>query len=176
MGRSAAGTRTPRCGAARAAAFTLLEILLALALIGLVSASLITAGVQLADSRPRTPAEIFWEASRTARRLALTTQTEVRLSFDAKEKRFVVGHAGAEQAFPVDAARELTIDFLPAQSTGGSLLIGGQLVETETLESVVFYPDGTCSPFRIQFRTTGPAQVIAIDPWTCAAMLAEKAP
>jgi len=55
-------------------------------------------------------------------------------------------------------------------------LIGGQLVESERIESVSFYPDGTCAPFRVQFRTTGPAKVIAIDPWTCAAMLLEEDP
>lgn len=169
------GRTTPaRSRRACPAGFTLLEILLALALIGLLSASLITAGTHLIDSRPRTPEEVFWEATRTARRTALKSQTEIGLSFDEKEKRFMVAQAGAEQSFPVEGPRELTIDLLPARSTGGALLIGGQLVESETIESVTFYPDGTCSPFRVQFRTTGPAKVIAIDPWTCAAMLLEE--
>lgn len=176
MGRSAGGNTFARPGDACAAAFTLLEILLALALVGLISAALVTAGTHLVDSRPRTPAEIFWEASRNARRAALKTQTEMWLRFDAKEKRFVVAGGGAEQAFPVEGPRELTVDLLPAQSAGGALLIGGQLVESQTLDFVTYYPDGTCSPFRVQFRTTGPAQVITIDPWTCAAMLEEKVP
>jgi len=134
MGWSAGGNRSARGGFA--AAFTLLEILLALALIGLLSASLITAGTHLVNSRAKTPTEIFWEASRTARRTALKTQTEVRLRYDSQEKRFVVANGGAEQTFAVEGPRELTIDFLPAQSTGGSLLIGGVLVESQTLDAV----------------------------------------
>lgn len=171
---AAGGFPTARVGRARRIGFTLLEILLALALIGLLSASLITAGTHLIDSRPRTPEEVFWEATRTARRMALKTQTEITLGFDEKEKRFVITQGGGEQFFPVQGPRELTIDLLPARSTGGALLIGGQLVESERIESVFFYADGTCSPFRVQFRTTGPAKVIAIDPWTCAAMLVEE--
>jgi len=173
---AAGGFRAARVRGARPLGFTLLEILLALALIGLLSASLITAGTHLIDSRPRTPEEVFWEATRTARRTALKTQTEVGLSFDEKEKRFVVTQRDGEQFFPVQGPRELTVDLLPARSTGGALLIGGQLVESERIESVSFYPDGTCAPFRVQFRTTGPAKVIAIDPWTCAAMLLEEDP
>ena len=51
------------------------------------------------------------------------------------------------------------------------MLLGGQLVETKTLPYVTFYGDGTCSPFRLQIRTTGEARVIAIDPWTCSLVL-----
>ena len=176
MGGRAGGFPISRVRGGRPRGFTLLEILLALALIGLLSASLITAGTHLIDSRPHTPEEVFWEATGTARRTALKTQTEIGLSFDEKEKRFVVTQGGTEQTFPVEGPRELTIDLLPARSTGGALLIGGQLVESETIESVAFYPDGTCSPFRVQFRATGPAKVISIDPWTCAAMLVEENP
>jgi len=154
--------------------FTLLEIMLAVALIGLLSAALVSVAVHLADNRPRTAQEIFWEANHAARRTALKTEHEVQLSFDAKEKKFVVADGDATQAFPVPEAHDLTVDFLLAQATGGSLLIGGQLVDTHTLPAVSFYPDGTCSPFRIQFRVTGgPAHVIAIDPWTCAAVLSD---
>jgi general secretion pathway protein H len=39
---------------------------------------------------------------------------------------------------------------------------------------VIFYPDGTCSPFRIQFRSTSDAHVLSIDPWTCAQTLTPK--
>ncbi len=154
-------------------AFTLLEILLAVALIGLLSAAMVSIGAHLADSRPKSPVEIFWEAARSARRAALKGETETRLSYDAKEKRFVVDGGGASQNFPVAGDRELTIDLLHAQSSGGSLLIGGELVDTKTLPFVSFYPDGTCMPFRVQFRTNGPAQIIAIDPWTCAPVLTD---
>jgi general secretion pathway protein H len=163
-----------RVGSGHLRAFTLLEILLALALIGLLASALISGAVRLVSSSPQSPQEVFWDAAYTARRTALNAEREVRLSFDAKEKSFVLDDAGAKRTFPVPKApRELTIDFLHAQATGGSVLIGGQLVDTATLEDVTFYGDGTCTPFRVQFRTNGPANVIAIDPWTCAPVLTE---
>lgn len=154
----------------RRRAFTLLELLLAVALLGILSAALVAIAPRLADGRPDSPQDIFWEAVRTARRSALTTEREVRLRFDEKEKEFV-HEGGSSQKFPVLKTPDLTIDFLHAKSSGGSILIGGQLVDTQTLPSVSFFPDGTCSPFRVQFRTTGPAQIVAIDPWTCAPVL-----
>lgn len=164
--------------AGRDPAFTLLEILLALALIGLLSAGLVTGATHLLNSQPQSPEEVFWEASRTARRRALNAQQDVALSFDAKEKQFVmVSASGLQKTFPVPKApRELTVDFLHARSGGGSVLIGGQLVDTQTLPSVTYHSDGTCTPFRVQFRTTGPARIIAIDPWTCAPVLIADSP
>lgn len=154
--------------------FTLIEILLAVALIGLLAAAMVSVGTNVADGRPRSAHDVFWEAARTARRTALKSEAEVRLSFDQKEKAFVVGGAGDPQKFPVPQVRDLTVDLLQAQTTGGSILIGGQLVDTQTLSAVSFYPDGTCTPFRIQFRTTGPAHIESIDPWTCAPILSEQ--
>lgn len=167
--RTASGRARP---AHARAAFTLLEILLAVALLGLLSAALISVAADLTDNRPRTAQEVFWESVRSARKTALKAQTEVTLSFDAKEKRFVVDNRGKPQMFPILAAGDLTVDLLQAQS-GSSVLIGGQLVDTRTLPRVSFYEDGTCMPFRVQFRTNGPAQIIAIDPWTCAPVLTE---
>ena len=151
--------------------FTLIEILLAVALIGLLGAAMVTVATHVADGKPRSARDIFWEATKTARRKALQSETEVRLSYDAKEKAFLVDAGGEVKKFPVPETRELTIDLLQAQASGGSILIGGQLVDTRTLTSVSFYSDGTCTPFRIQFRTTGPARIESIDPWTCAPVL-----
>lgn len=159
----------------RSRAFTLLEILLAVALIGILGAAMVSIAPRLASDKSQTPQEIFWEATRTARRAALKNETEVRLTFDSKEKAFVVEGGEGVQKFPVPQTRDLTIDLLQAQSTGGSsILIGGQLVDTQTLPAVSFYPDGTCTPFRVQFRTTGPAHILSIDPWTCALVLPEE--
>ena len=172
-------TRSQRCEGSsrrlggRTRAFTLLEILLAVALLGILGAAMVSIAPRLANSRPETPTEIFWEAVRTARRSALISEREVRLSFDAKEREFVIVGGEGEKKFKVPAVPDLTIDFLHAQSSNSSLLVGGQLVDFRTLPSVSFFPDGTCSPFRIQFRTTGPARVVAIDPWTCSPVLEE---
>lgn len=150
----------------------MLEILLALALLGLISAVLVSGAVHLLDRGAHTPEEVFWDAAAAAREAALKKDRDVLLRFDEKEMAFVLENGGATEKFPVVPEKNLTIDFLHAASKGGSVLIGGQLVDTETLPFVTFYADGTCSPFRVQVRTIGPARVIAIDPWTCARELA----
>ena len=47
-------------------AFTLLEVLLMLALLGLVAALFVSGSSELFRSRQRTPADIFWEAVQAA--------------------------------------------------------------------------------------------------------------
>ena len=153
------------------AAFTLLEILLVVALIGLITGALVMMSIRLTDSKPSTPEGVFWAAVTQARKSALKHEHDVRLSFDDKDKKFVLDDGGKTFDLP-NAPRDLAIDFLQAQSdSSGSVLIGGQLVDTKTLPFVTFYADGTCSAFRLQIRTDGPAQLISIDPWTCARML-----
>lgn len=159
-------------GVFRHRGFTLLEILLAVALIGLLSATLISTSMHLVGDRPMTPDEVFWQASREARQAALKTEHEQRLSFDAKETNFVLTDGVATQTFPVPPLRDLTVDFLPVRRDRNSVLIGGQLVDTQGIPWVSFYSDGTCMPFRVQIRTGGSARYITIDPWTCAPVLA----
>ena len=154
------------------AAFTILEILLAVALIGLLAAALVSAATGLVGDKPSGPTDIFWQAVQAARRSALEQNVDVTLSVDTKEKRFAVAGAGISQYFPLPEKRDLTVDFLPATSSRSSVLIGGALLETQTLPAVTFYADGTCTPFRLQIRSPGGnATVLSIDPWTCAPVL-----
>jgi general secretion pathway protein H len=155
----------------RARGFTLLEILLAVALIGLLAAALVPTSLHLIGDQPVTPDDVFWQASREARKMALKSEHEVRLSFDEKEKNFVVTDGVGSKTFTVPPVRDLTIDFLQGKQGKGSVLIGGQLVDTRTLPFVSFFADGTCVPFRVQFRTGGPARILTIDPWTCAPVI-----
>ncbi len=159
-------------------AFTLLEILLAIALMALIAGVLVTGGTNLLSDKPATPEAVFWKAVQQARLAALTAEHEVRLAYDSKNQAFVVDDGAAAQALPVPPSRDLLVDFLSAQPGQSSVLIGGELVDTKTVPAVAFYPDGTCAPFRIQFRAAGTARVLAIDPWTCAQVLpkAEASP
>lgn len=152
--------------------FTLLEILLAVALIGLLAAALVAGATHLVDTKPSSPTDIFWQAVQAARHAALEQDRDVTLTVEDKEKRFVVSAEGDTQYFPLPEKRDITVDFLPMTAGRSSILIGGALLETQTLPSVTFFADGTCTPFRAQLRTPGaPATVLMIDPWTCAPVL-----
>ena len=188
-GRAACRARAPR------AAFTLLEIRISLALIALLIGA--TISVSPRGAAPTTD-EVFWKALNEARKQALTTQQDIRLGFDPKAKAFVIGAkinpqasdnartqrgtiAGTEtsndaptQTFPVQFAGALTVDFLPATKSNNVILIAGELIETNAKPYVTLYSDGTCTPFRAQFHSSGAARIIAIDPWTCAEVLEEK--
>lgn len=151
--------------------FTLLEILLALALIALLAGVLISGSADLIGDKPTTPEEVFWKAVQRARSGALSGERDVRLSFDAKDKAFVLDDGVKPQTLPVPPMRDLTVDLLAAQGGNSSILIGGEVVDSKVIPYVTFYADGTCTPFRVQFRAGGPARVIGIDPWTCARVL-----
>jgi len=152
--------------------FTLIEILLALALVLLLGTIFVSGTNSLLADRGSSPDEQFWKACAQARKEALEEQRSVVLSFDPKTRSFVLNDGTEAKAIPVKGPEDLVIDFHPAQSdASSSALIGGVLVETQPLVSVTFYEDGTCTPFRVQLRTRDGAHLLSIDPWTCAPVL-----
>ena len=144
-----------------------------IALIGLLSALVVGGSVALLRDRPATGEEVLRNAIMRCRRQAVTNMQEVRMSYDAKARIFIFTGQDGPRRVPVDVPGELIIDFLPEVSTS-SMLLGGNLVETEKLAYVTFFPDGACSPFRAQLRTGGPSRVLRFDPWTCAEMEGPK--
>ena len=156
-----------RRGSSRA--FTLLEIMVVIALIGLLTGVLVTGSVTLLRDRPVTGEEQLRSVLTKVRRQATGHLVEVRLSFDAKKKQFVASSAEGLRIIPVEVPGEFSVQFVPA-AKGNSILIGGDILETGSLSFITFYSDGTCSPFRAQLRTGGPARVMNFDPWTCAEM------
>jgi type II secretory pathway pseudopilin PulG len=167
--------RSPR------SAFTLLELLLAIGLIALLSGALIAGSVSLLDDKPVLPQEVFWQASRAARKAALQNAAmagghDVRLSFDVRQKAFLTDDGITPRTFPIaKAPPDLTVDLIPAAGAADNpALIGGGLGSNAPVSYVTFYGDGTCTAFDVQFRSKGGTQLLAIDPWTGAQML--KAP
>ena len=156
------------------AGFTLLEILLVIALIGLMASLLIGTSARMLAEEPDTVEGVFWDAVAEARREALLEQREVRLRYDGDKRTLYASSTAGERMFPLPPG-SVRIDFLvPVSSSTGRLLIGGTLVETQTLSHVTFFDDGTCTPFRLQVRNGADARVLSIDPWTCAEVLVTK--
>lgn len=155
-------------------AFTLLELLLAIALIALLASALIAGSVSLLRDKPTTPEEVFWKVVSQARKQALEEGVEVRVSFDDEHKIFTLDDGASPQTVAIPAASpDAGVDFVPADTTEVAL-VGGTLVSQVKMPYVSFYADGTCTPFQVQIRERGGAHVTPIDPWTCAEML--KAP
>lgn len=159
--------------APRHAGFTLLEILVVIGLIALLSSVLIIGTTRLLGSRQATADEIFWKMVGEVRKSALLDNRDIRLSFDTKTKEFVAGSGDLAQRFPFAPRDAVDVDFLAPSSVSGStsILIAGQLVDTQTIPFVTFYGDGTCSPFRVQLKAKASATILEIDPWTCAQVL-----
>lgn len=154
-------------------AFTLLEVVVVIALIGLLTALVAGGSMALLRDHPATGEEILRSAMTQSRREAVTSLQEVRLSYDAKARCFLLSRGGGLRKLPVEVTGELQVEFLPAAS-GNAMLLGGNMVETEKLTHVTFFPDGACSPFRAQIRTGGPARIMSFDPWTCAEVMEAK--
>jgi prepilin-type N-terminal cleavage/methylation domain-containing protein len=154
--------------------FTLIEILLVVALIGLISWILIGGSTALMTEK-ESPDDQFWKATAAARKEALEEGKSVVMTYDGKSRGFILNDGAQKRAIAVTGADDLVIDFHPLQSdSSSSSLIGGTLVETEPLAAVTFYNDGTCTPFRVQLRASGAAHILSVDPWTCAAVLSKS--
>ncbi|MGC4072713.1 MAG: prepilin-type N-terminal cleavage/methylation domain-containing protein [Nibricoccus sp.] len=156
--------------------FTLLEVLLVLALVGMLAGLFISAAGGLTTGKVTTAEDFFWQGVGEARKQALMAGRNVRMVFVPAGRdepaALVLNLEGVEQRVPFELKEEVKLDFLSTQKAKATILVAGELVETQTMPSVTFYGDGTCTPFRVQIRTGGGnARTLAIDPWTCAQVL-----
>jgi prepilin-type N-terminal cleavage/methylation domain-containing protein len=154
------------------AGFTLLEILLVIALIALMGTIFIGGSQAMLTDKAKSLDDQFWQATAQARKTALEDRQSVILAYDTKTRAFVLADGLRKASLPVTGPDDLVIDFHPSQVPSGSeVLVGGTLVETQPMTSVTFYNDGTCTPFRVQIRANNAAHLLSIDPWTCAPVL-----
>ena len=170
-------------------------MLLAIAIIALLAGVLVGGAAHLMVQQPVSASDVFWAAVREARKTALKSEHEIRLKFDKDKKQFLLldglapttlatdGFTREERPlkqFPISPATgsDLAVDFLgPATKGGGNaILVGGVLIESQTIPFVTFYSDGTCTAFRAQFARNGGTSILAIDPWTCAPVLTPNDP
>lgn len=147
-------------------AFTLLEVILAIALLGIVASLFITGGSEMFRARERTLVDVFWSAVQAARLQAVQEDTTVTMRFDEKDRRIVWRSAGSDEHETDWPGRNL--EFLSSESHD-SILIGGQLAGTGQRATVRFYADGTTDRFRAQLTdANGQISRLELDPWTAA--------
>jgi prepilin-type N-terminal cleavage/methylation domain-containing protein len=155
----------------RGSGFTLVEVLLALAVMALLG-TLLLPGVNsiLRSLAVSAPDQLVWETLNQVREQALTGNRTVWLQPDLENSRLV--WSDGRQSWTKELPAGCQVQLLQAQS-GSKVLIGGQLIETREVAGVNFYPDGSCDAFRVQLRK-GPLapQILLVDPWTCAPIIA----
>jgi len=154
----------------RRAAFTLVEVLLVVAVLGMVAFAFIGGASDLFRAKEPRPDDVFWQGVTAARQLALESDQTVTLQYNQEKHTLGWTTAKASGGSLVFPGRSL--EFLPVTQQG-AVLIGGRLTETDSIKFVRFYPDGGCDAFRAQLTdASGGLTIVAIDPWTCAPMLA----
>jgi Tfp pilus assembly protein FimT len=149
-----------------AAAFTLIEILLVLVVMGLLTALLVPSVNSLLRATESTsPEHIIGGAMLAARTEALETNRDVRMRFRPESRRLEWGDRGASSKSLSDGQK---VDFLSLH-VGDAVLVGGELIETKVLTEVHFYRDGTTESFRLRWSAKdAPAKILVVDPWTGA--------
>ena len=156
--------------------FTLIEILLVLALLALVAGAIaVNVGALLPSLGGESLEEKFQVAVRETRRTALDSGNTLRLEFDPHERTFTARAIGedppedlATQPFRPPPSSPDTVRFLRQSTDANTYLVGGQLRSLEPATAVLFFPDGTCTPFTAEIREGTSVREIRIDPWTTA--------
>ena len=157
-------------------AFTLIEILLVLALIGLLTSVFVVGVNRMLETPPVTAEGAFWAMVTEARRYALQHEINVRMTFDETTTSLLATADDGTVLPAVVAPTGTKYVFQPGltASTASSGL-GSSLVTDTPLTAIMFYSDGTCSLFRLQVEGGGfgmnAAQIVQIDPWTCAPLV-----
>ncbi|RIK79254.1 MAG: hypothetical protein DCC68_13615 [Planctomycetota bacterium] len=85
----------------RRAGYSLLELLIVVAIIGILAAAAIVGGTPAANSQLRAAAEIAAEDIAYARSLAVTYNSKYTLTFDTAGNRYVLRHSGTDVALNV---------------------------------------------------------------------------
>ena len=155
--------------------FTLIEIMVVLALLGALATILAVGASRALVNRAESPVEVFWLAVGEARKQALENEIDIDLRFNNEDQLFEASTLLGTRATPLPSEMQMQLDFLGVGGSGQTIMIGGRLIETSLLEQVTFFRDGTCTPFRARLTLEGEQPILLeIDPWTCAPILRDE--
>lgn len=153
-------------------AFTLIEMMLTIALIAMLSSLFIwNINSMLKQGELEALQNELWKAVEQAKQSAVFSRTPRVVRFDKELQAFIVS-AGSEQlTFEVDTDSfsegvEIEVIFSETLPKDGYRLVRGELVTQREIESVTFYPDGTCTPFSVDLKIAEYESSFQIDPWT----------
>jgi prepilin-type N-terminal cleavage/methylation domain-containing protein len=145
-------------------AFTLIEVVLVLMLIGMIGGVLISGANSLFDSaKEQDPESALLSLMQKMRGEAVETGQVIELRTLPEDAGFLRGEDGLIEL----PKREGQGVRLLRPEMKSAFLIGGQL-EEQAVERIRFYPDGSCDPVRVQVRRGETRRVYAIDPWTAS--------
>ena len=117
----------------------------------------------------------FWSAVEKAKQRAVFSRLPCVVRFDIDQQAFVVSAGGESSVFEVDSEAlgevEMEVLFMETLPRDGYRLIRGELVTRREIDSVTFYPDGTCTPFTVDLRIAEYEASYQIDPWSGAEMV-----
>lgn len=156
--------------------FTLIELMLTMALIALLS-SLFIWNIQslLKQGELEALQNELWGAVEKAKQSAVFNRVPHRVRFDQESQAFMVSAYGEEVPFKVDTSGlgeniEIEVTFKLMLPRDGYRLIRGELVTHKEIETITFFPDGTCTPFSVDLKIAEYESSYQIDPWTGSQM------
>lgn len=159
--------------------FTLLEILMAIALIGVATTLFVVSMQSLGRTAPEDDLEAaFWRTMAEARTQALTSRRPVEVHFDPEARAFVLHGVNGDQSIAAPTGKtadgdKLEIVFAEELASNNFTLVRGELVTTRPVAGIKVFPDGTCQAFTVEFKLGDKKRSLKIDPWTGAPMLPE---
>ncbi|HAT60746.1 MAG TPA: hypothetical protein DCS60_08260 [Opitutae bacterium] len=161
-------------------AFTLIELMLTMALIALLSSLFIwNINALLKQGELEALQNELWGVVEKAKQAAVFSRQPHKVRFDEKLKSFMVSSGEEEIAYQVDTSGfgeevEIEVFFKMILPKDGYRLVRGELVTYREIESVTFFPDGTCTPFSVDLKIGEYKSGYQIDPWTGSQLTAPE--
>ncbi len=149
--------------------FSLIEMLLVLGLVGLFLGTILVNVTSMFRGSAMDEIEgTLWIAIDKAKQKAVFQQRRVVLSFDKDSVALIMSSGNARERFDLrqEEEGEIRVVFNEKLPDNARYLIGGEVVTKREIERVVFFPDGTCTPFLVTIEFGDWKNVFEIDPWT----------